>query len=350
MIKLRDDFFVKEEAYLYWIKSSAMNDISSQGYVGVTRRLTDRLKQHDYNLRKSKVYYHRGFIAKYKESDLEMLIVNCGSEEEMYQSEQLLRPEKNIGWNYAVGGRENGISNKNFKIAGVGLSYARASAIFGKSHYAVTRSISSCNKSPNEALGVTTTVDNLTWCNYPTDTGYIKFLIPISKVEFLKHVVLEEFESCKNLTTIGKKYGVSDRVVRKILSEIHGINFASSKSCCYNGVWFSFYTILSSDELYNILDFYFRVLSDKVVGMVYSIPYHRVRKILQSYYKHGGVNPYNTDKVKDNIPFRLIFNLVKSGLSYVEIAERLKVSVDFVRFRYYASVTMFCDEYGVDYE
>lgn len=84
--------------------------------------------------------------------------------------------------------------------------------------------------------------------------------------------------------------------------------------------------------------------------MVYSIPYHRVRKILQSYYKHGGVNPYNTDKVKDNIPFRLIFNLVKSGLSYVEIAERLKVSVDFVRFRYYASVTMFCDEYGVDYE
>ena len=52
MIVLRDEFFVKDDAYLYWIKTKDMVDISSQGYVGVTRKLSYRLNQHNYNLSK----------------------------------------------------------------------------------------------------------------------------------------------------------------------------------------------------------------------------------------------------------------------------------------------------------
>lgn len=347
MIVLRDEFFVKDDAYLYWIKTKDMTDISSQGYVGVTRKLSERLNQHNYSLSKEvrSRYYHNGFVKAFNKGGLEMVVVHCGAEDLMYSCEQVLRPKKNIGWNYAVGGDAHGTSNRNFKIAGIGFSFSRASEIFGRSHHQVHKSISAYNKSPEEALGTLTTTDNGSWCNYPTRTGYIKFLFPISDIDRLKVSILEDFKECKNLTKIGNKYGISGRTARKIITEIHEIALADSRNCCYNDVWFTLYTELSSETLFNILDYYFKVMSAKTVGIVYSINAHQVMKIVNTYQKVGGENPYNVIVEKDNVPFRLIFELIQSGQSFKEVADRFEIDSESVRFRYYASVSMFYEEY-----
>ena len=42
-MRLIDDYKVKAEAYLYWIKSSKMKDISTDGYVGVTASVVKKI-------------------------------------------------------------------------------------------------------------------------------------------------------------------------------------------------------------------------------------------------------------------------------------------------------------------
>ena len=77
-MQLIDDYKVKAEAYLYWIKSSKMKDISTDGYVVVTCDIRKRLNSHVYNLRNKEKnrYYHNGFVKRFHEGDLEMVIVN----------------------------------------------------------------------------------------------------------------------------------------------------------------------------------------------------------------------------------------------------------------------------------
>jgi hypothetical protein len=345
-MRLRDDFNVDSEAYLYWIKSPEMDDISSQGYVGVTRNVSYRFNQHNSALESTKRnrYYHNGLVKRFKQGVLEMVVINCGSEDDMYTFEQALRPTKALGWNYAVGGKAHGMSNRNFFIAGKGFSYSQASEILGRSCYQVYKSINSYHKTPEEALGIETTVDNKTWCNYPTNTGYIKFLFPYEDVLRYKDVIIVDFETCKNLTKIGKKYGITGATVKKILTDIHNVNLAKCKNICYNGCWFRYYTEKPEDLLYNVLDFYLRTLSATVVSVVYGLPEYFVLRLHKTFVKAGGVSPYQ-DVKRTQLPLRLIFDRVCSGSCYKEIAKDFNTTEDVIRCRFLTSCQVFYEEY-----
>lgn len=77
--------------YVYWIHYSD-HDITKDGYVGVTNDPKQRFLAHK---RKNK---------KISEDAIFDIIFE-GTREESFELEYLLRPQKNIGWNNAIGGQ-----------------------------------------------------------------------------------------------------------------------------------------------------------------------------------------------------------------------------------------------------
>lgn len=81
------------KAVVYWIKSKEHTDFLTQGYVGVTTNLEQRMKSH----KKQKKYLWRRF-----DICIEVLLV--GGEEFCYEIENKIRPTERIGWNKNAGG------------------------------------------------------------------------------------------------------------------------------------------------------------------------------------------------------------------------------------------------------
>ena len=79
------------EYFVYWIHNEQETDIATQGYVGITKDLDRRIKQHKV------VNKH---IIENRQVDLFL----CGEKEFCKEIEYNLRPKKNIGLNIAVGG------------------------------------------------------------------------------------------------------------------------------------------------------------------------------------------------------------------------------------------------------
>lgn len=291
-MRLIDDYEVKAEAYLYWIKSSKMKDISTDGYVGVTCDIRKRLNSHVHNLRNKKRnrYYHNGFVKRFHEGDLEMVIVNCGSEDEMYEWEQKLRPTKAIGWNYAVGGSSHGTSYKDIYIMDKGMSISRFCSIVGLRYTAVLKRRISYDKSLMESLEMQTKVDCGHFCNFPTKTGYVKFLFPYSvMVDYVKQVEsMYAYE--KNCTVIGREIGVTASVVKKIVVEVLKEPYPDVKNCCFKGVWFQFYTKLEPYDLYCILKMLDDGVTQKVIAQVYGLQGYNIGKISQTWRKARDTN------------------------------------------------------------
>ncbi|CAL9990505.1 homing endonuclease [Vibrio phage D69] len=85
--------------YLYHIRRNTDSDDLSKGYVGISYRPTERFKQH---LRGGCNIHLDNALAKY--DDVEMVIVDSGTRDDMLTKEAFLRPDKGMGWNMAAGG------------------------------------------------------------------------------------------------------------------------------------------------------------------------------------------------------------------------------------------------------
>lgn len=78
------------EYLIYWIHNESETDIESQGYVGITKNLKRRIREHN---------TRANFL-----NDRIVEIFLCGEKEYCKQIEKQLRPRKNIGLNIASGG------------------------------------------------------------------------------------------------------------------------------------------------------------------------------------------------------------------------------------------------------
>ncbi len=89
-----------ENCVVYWIHNVNHCDITTDGYVGVSRKFKHRVNQHI--VRGTNYYVKKQFEEHFDETVFS--IIYNGDESTCYQLEYELRPTKNIGWNFAVGG------------------------------------------------------------------------------------------------------------------------------------------------------------------------------------------------------------------------------------------------------
>lgn len=88
--------------YLYWIKRECHKDILKDGYIGVTKNIDFRFKQHQKHANIGSEYPIHRAIRKY--TDIKFKIICIGDREYINNTERLLRPDKYIGWNIFPGG------------------------------------------------------------------------------------------------------------------------------------------------------------------------------------------------------------------------------------------------------
>ena len=98
---------------VYWIRANHHADITSDGYIGVSKnakkrwvsghKLAHQRNKHD-NLKFSNA------ISKYGWNNLIKTIIVIGNKNYCYDIEEKLRPRSNIGWNIAIGGGKPPVS------------------------------------------------------------------------------------------------------------------------------------------------------------------------------------------------------------------------------------------------
>ncbi len=87
---------------VYWIRRDIHSDIYSEGYVGITKDLNERIRSHKKNKRRS---HFTSAIKKYNLDVLQKEIIHSDlSLEKALEREQHYRPKENIGWNSQRGG------------------------------------------------------------------------------------------------------------------------------------------------------------------------------------------------------------------------------------------------------
>lgn len=87
-------------ATLYWLRSPEHIDMFTQGYVGVAADMSKRLRSHKHK-----------FKDLWDKIIVEKLVIS--TQKYCFELEKQLRPQRNIGWNKAVGGyRNNAMPNK----------------------------------------------------------------------------------------------------------------------------------------------------------------------------------------------------------------------------------------------
>lgn len=90
---------------VYWIHLPEHTDCTKEGYIGVSNNPSRRLYEHycdSKNHNKKNPYFGR-ILNKYKDKIVQTILL-IDTEENCYEQEELLRPEKNIGWNANKGG------------------------------------------------------------------------------------------------------------------------------------------------------------------------------------------------------------------------------------------------------
>lgn len=98
---------------VYWIRLPKHTDASTEGYVGITKNLKERIRAHKKNRRKTvltsaaKKYSWESFIVDVIHEDLSL--------QEALSIEASLRPEQRIGWNCQKGG-ELGVESSWYSI------------------------------------------------------------------------------------------------------------------------------------------------------------------------------------------------------------------------------------------
>lgn len=87
------------EAFVYWIHTPNHNDITTEGYIGVSRNPARRFEEHK-NWSQNPILSNA--FTKYR--DITHTILLKGSEDYCYEMEAKLRPTDHIGWNIMDGG------------------------------------------------------------------------------------------------------------------------------------------------------------------------------------------------------------------------------------------------------
>lgn len=90
--------------HLYWYRLENHNNIYTDGYVGITNDLERRHKEHMDNVRLGVKSHFYNAVRKHKQENLIREVMYTGSIDDVSNMEYALRPDKNIGWNAAVGG------------------------------------------------------------------------------------------------------------------------------------------------------------------------------------------------------------------------------------------------------
>lgn len=87
---------------LYWIRLFNHTDIYSQGYVGITNNLANRMKQHFRASTRSKV---SACIRRHSPENIVVdVIVSDLEHNQALILEEMVRPSEMIGWNVLKGG------------------------------------------------------------------------------------------------------------------------------------------------------------------------------------------------------------------------------------------------------
>ena len=95
----------KYPCYLYWIRTESMTDMFSEGYIGITSNVKNRLGGHKLRLESRTGDISKEFVDAYHYYDkLIMQVLSSGTRSEMEVDEYTLRPSTKIGWNTKFGG------------------------------------------------------------------------------------------------------------------------------------------------------------------------------------------------------------------------------------------------------
>lgn len=119
--------------YVYWIHRKDHNDITSQGYVGVTTNIQERKYNHVRDLiTESHINPHLQHAYQINALDFLFDVVLVGSTEYCYYMEEILRPRRAIGWNINSGGtcppsQKGKLSSISVKIEIQGVVYGSKS-------------------------------------------------------------------------------------------------------------------------------------------------------------------------------------------------------------------------------
>ena len=112
------------KCYLYWIKTKEMQDIFTEGYVGISVHPRVRFTQHIYSAKKGVSYYNKELIKGLLEGSVTQEILMVGEVSYCLEIENRLRHKAGIGWNIAVGGMSVGLAVKH------GLSKTKEKSIY----------------------------------------------------------------------------------------------------------------------------------------------------------------------------------------------------------------------------
>jgi hypothetical protein len=95
-----------KEASVYWLHLAAHTDPYSEGYIGVSTRPAQRIKDHFIAIRAGvhKNPHLSAAITKHGEDKIISEIILSGEKEFCYETESVMRPVKAVGWNVAAGG------------------------------------------------------------------------------------------------------------------------------------------------------------------------------------------------------------------------------------------------------
>jgi predicted GIY-YIG superfamily endonuclease len=99
--------------YVYWIKLPEHTNLVEEGYVGITNDIGKRFRAHEYSSQTGDTHFYRA-VRLYGWENLEKCIIaSVKSKEEVNEIERLLRPNHNIGWNIAIGGQNQDLSEES---------------------------------------------------------------------------------------------------------------------------------------------------------------------------------------------------------------------------------------------
>lgn len=94
------------EYVVYWYKLKYHCNPFTQGYIGITKNLKNRNNAHLQSARKGKVLHFYNAIRKHGEEKVMLKVLHKCSKQEALDFENYYRPEPNIGWNMAEGGKD----------------------------------------------------------------------------------------------------------------------------------------------------------------------------------------------------------------------------------------------------
>lgn len=111
------------KSYIYWIRLPEHNDITTQGYVGVTKSFGKRMITHKSKSESGRTHFHKA-IRCYGWDNLIKEVVIVGNYDYCFYIEKKLRPENDIGWNGKIGG-SGGWDYVNKNCNGAKLTHTR---------------------------------------------------------------------------------------------------------------------------------------------------------------------------------------------------------------------------------